>query len=150
MSSALTTKINQRIVLFLKQNTNLTIATSKNNIPYCANCFYAYDEDQNFLIIKSDSETNHIRQALQNNNVAGSIIPDRLDPGKIQGIQFRGVFTEPKGDLFELLKKKYYLKYPFALAFSGSIWAIELVYIKMTDNTLGFGKKIEWSAETPL
>tara|TARA_B100000508_G_scaffold18974_1_gene12660 strand:- start:1065 stop:1169 length:105 start_codon:yes stop_codon:yes gene_type:complete len=28
---------------------------------------------------------------------------------------------------------------------SGRIWAIELIGIKMTDNTLGFGKKLIWT-----
>jgi hypothetical protein len=32
-----------------------------------------------------------------------------------------------------------------ALAMPGHIWTIQLTEIKMTDNTLGFGKKIAWS-----
>ena len=137
-------KVNEKIISFLKQNTNLTIATCVNNIPHCANCFYAYDDEQSILIFKSKPETEHIKQALENNFVAGSITPDKLDATKIQGIQFYGVFLEPKNDLLEILKKIYYKKYPFAMAFAGNIWAIELTYIKMTDNTLGFGTKIEW------
>ena len=137
-------KVNERIISFLKQNTNLTIATSGNNIPYCANCFFAYVEENNILIFKSKRETMHIKQALVNNNVAGSITPDKLDSTKIQGIQFQGIFIEPKNELLELLKKVYYKKYPFAFTFAGDIWAIDITYIKMTDNTLGFGKKIEW------
>lgn len=137
-------KVNERIISFLKQNTNLTIATCLNNIPHCANCFYSYDDERNILVFKSKSETEHIMQALENNLVAGSITPDKLDATKIQGIQFRGKFFEPKNEPLEILKRIYYKKYPFAMAFAGNIWAIELTYIKMTDNTLGFGKKIEW------
>ena len=146
MNETIAEKINERIISFLKQNTNLTLATSENNVPHCANCFYAYNEEENMLVFKSNAETNHIRQALENNNIAGSITADKLDTAKIQGIQFCGIFFKPQMELLDSLKKTYYKKYPFAVAFPGNIWGVELAYIKMTDNTLGFGKKIEWSA----
>jgi len=136
--------INERVIVFLKSCTNLTLATGKNSIPYCANCFYAYDEKQNLLVFKSDRDTNHIKQALENNNVAGTILPDKLEKAKIKGIQFNGKFIEAKDELLESIKKVYYKKYPFARAFAGELWAVEFTFIKMTDNTLGFGKKIEW------
>jgi hypothetical protein len=137
--------MNERVVAFLKKNTNLTLATCINNKPYCAHCFYAFDEEKNLLVFKSSKETNHIREARENRNVAGSVAPDKLDVTKIQGIQFKGNFIEPGNEIVEHLKKIYYTKYPFSRAFPGDMWAIELTYIKMTDNTLGFGKKIEWS-----
>ena len=142
--------VDERIVSFLKGNTNLTLATCSANIPYCADCFYVYEEKRNLLIFKSKPETYHIKQAKENRSVAGSITPDRLNAARIQGIQFCGSFLEPGKELEDPLKKAYYKKYPFALSFPGNIWAIELDYIKMTDNTLGFGNKIEWSAGTPL
>lgn len=142
-------KVNERIVSFLRKNTNLTLATSAGNVPYCANCFYAYEDEQNLLIFKSSQDTKHIRQALENKLVAGSILPDELETAKVQGIQFQGSFLNPQNGQLESLKRCYYKKFPFALAFSGSIWAVELTHIKMTDNALGFGKKIEWSERTP-
>lgn len=141
--------IDERIISFFKANTNLTLATCADNIPHCSNCFYAFDEERNYLVFKSNRETLHIKQALLNNNVAGTVAPDKLNPASIRGIQLGGKFSEPKGELLDGLKKIYYKKYPFAFAFSGEIWAIELTFIKMTDNTLGFGKKIEWSERTP-
>ncbi|HEY4799604.1 MAG TPA: pyridoxamine 5'-phosphate oxidase family protein [Bacteroidia bacterium] len=136
--------VDKRVVSFFHSSTNLTLATCVNNIPYCANCFYAYDESKNYLVFKSDPETNHIRQAIKNNQVAGTILPDKLEKAKIKGIQFNGNFIDWKKEDMESLKNVYYKKYPFARAFSGEMWGIELTYIKMTDNTLGFGKKIEW------
>lgn len=137
-------KVSERIITFLNQNTNFTLATCLNNIPHCANCFYTYDAGSNLLIFKSKPDTNHIQQALENKMVAGTIMPDKLDRTKIQGIQFRGFFLNPSGEQMDMLKKAYYKKYPFAISFSGNIWAIEFTSIKMTDNTLGFGKKIQW------
>ena len=34
-----------------------------------------------------------------------------------------------------------------ALAVAGEIWTIKMDSIKMTDSTLGFGKKITWERE---
>lgn len=149
MNKASELKVSERIIVFLKSNTDFTIATCSNNIPYCANCFYAYDEEQNLIFFKSKIKTKHIRQALENNNVAGSITPDKLDTATIQGIQFNGNFIEPQNELLNRLKKMYYKKYSFAIALPGNLWAIKLSYIKMTDNTLGFGTTIEWSARNP-
>ncbi len=132
---------------FLNSQTNLTFCTSSGDIPYCANCFYAWDEQLNLLIFKSSEETNHIQQALKNDHIAGTILPDKLEKGKIRGIQFSGTFSIPSGESLVLAKETYYKKYPFARVFSGEIWAIQLEKIKMTDNTLGFGKKLLWERE---
>jgi uncharacterized protein YhbP (UPF0306 family) len=35
-------------------------------------------------------------------------------------------------------------KYPFALAIPGDVYTIQPDYIKLTDNTIGFGKKLTW------
>ena len=137
--------VNEKIISFLIQHTVLTLATCSDTIPHCSNCFFAYEEENNLLIFKSKKDTDHIRHGLENKNVSGSVLPDKLNSAKIQGIQFNGTFFEPKNELLEVLKKTYYKKYPFALAFTGEIWAVELTSIKMTDNTLGFGKKIEWN-----
>ena len=42
--------IDKRIIDFIKAHHLLTLATSKDNTPYCANCFYVYDEKKNWLI----------------------------------------------------------------------------------------------------
>ena len=39
---------------------------------------------------------------------------------------------------------EYHKKFPFALAMSGDIYAVQLEKIKLTDNGKGFGKKINW------
>ncbi|MBI4930371.1 MAG: hypothetical protein HY841_06390 [Bacteroidetes bacterium] len=137
-------EIDERILAFLAAHTNLTLAVSENDHPYCANCFYAYAEKKNLLIFKSSSDTNHIAIALRNDKVAGTITPDKLDKTRIQGIQFTGKMSKAEGEILTTAKNTYYKKYPFALAFAGELWIIELNFLKFTDNKLGFGKKIEW------
>lgn len=136
--------MDKAIQLFLNSERNLTFCTAVDNVPYCANCFYAFVDENKMLVFKSDSGTKHITNALINDQIAGTILPDIQKTGTIKGIQFSGKFIKPVGELLENAKKNYYLKYPFAVVMQGDFWAIEILSIKMTDNTLGFGKKLVW------
>jgi uncharacterized protein YhbP (UPF0306 family) len=137
-------QMDKKISAFIKAQTALTLATSVDAIPYCATCFYAYIEEENVLVFKSDTETKHIADALINNQVAGSILVDKTEVGKIKGIQFNGTFFAAKDDHLKDAQKAYYFKYPYAAAMKGDLWVIELTSVKFTDNTLGFGKKLIW------
>lgn len=136
--------MDKKIEDFIKEQKNLTICTTVNDIPICANCFYSYMEAGNFLIFKSNRKTQHITNALINHNVAGTILPDITKTGRIKGVQFSGKFIIPTDDLLAKAQKIYYTKHPFALPMLGELWMISLVFVKMTDNTMGFGKKIIW------
>ena len=139
--------VDERIISFIDSNTNLTLAVSENNKPYCANCFYAFDKENLFLVFKSKLSTNNIEIALKNSSVAGTIVPDSLDKLHVKGIQFTGKVKQADGENLSAAKKIYYLKYPFAMALPGELWIIELHTLKYTDNTLGFGKRLEWVKE---
>ena len=41
----------------------------------------------------------------------------------------------------------YLKRFPFAIAVKLDLWMLPIDYIKMTDNRLGFGKKLEWVRE---
>lgn len=144
--------MDKNIQQFIKNEKNLTFCTTVNNIPHCSNCFYAFDVESNSLFFKSGKNTQHIKNALLNNNVAGTIVPDLQKIGTIKGIQYFGKFIIPTSEILQTAKNIYYTKYPFAIAISGELWSIALISIKMTDNTLGFGKKYFWesAAETTL
>ncbi len=136
--------MDKKIQSFMESQKNLTFCTVSDNVPYCASCFYAYMSENNFIVFKSDKKTKHIVNALVNDNVAGTITPDIDKTGTIKGIQFTGKFNSPEGDFLEQAKKIYYGKFPFGRVVPGDLWIIELLSIKMTDNTLGFGKKLAW------
>lgn len=140
--------MDEKIQSFMENQKTFTFCTAVDNTPHCASCFYSYISEGNFIVFKSDKTTQHIVNALSNDKIAGTILPDVDKIGTIRGIQFLGKFKVPEDDLLMRAKKKYYAKYPFALAMGGDLWAIELVFVKMTDNTLGFGKKIIW--ESPI
>ncbi|MBE0491263.1 MAG: pyridoxamine 5'-phosphate oxidase family protein [Sulfurospirillum sp.] len=133
----------KKITAFIAQHHLLTLATCKDNIPYCANCFYAFKSDPFSFIIATDDATRHAKEALQNENIAGAIALETKEIGKIQGLQFCGLMQ--RANLGE--KALYLATFPYALALNPTIWTLHVSYIKFTDNTLGFGKKLEFNFE---
>ena len=81
-----------------------------------------------------------MKLAHQNPKIAGSIHLETKQIGKIQGIQFNGTWLKANHS-----EQNAYLKrYSYAIALNPKLWKIVIEYIKFTDNTLGFGKKLEF------
>lgn len=137
--------IDPRIIGFIKKHHVLTLATSTNNQPYCASCFYVYDEIKNLFIFTSDYSTKHIKDIENQKKVAGAIALETTMIGKIRGIQFTGSITELKDSLFDEAKKAYIKRFPIARLATLNLWAVSPDFIKFTDNRLGFGKKLIWN-----
>ncbi|MCU0362477.1 MAG: pyridoxamine 5'-phosphate oxidase family protein [Bacteroidales bacterium] len=135
----------KRITRFFRKHHVLTIATCSGHEPWCANCFYVYLEEENILVFTTDPSTRHGKEFLENNLVAGSVVLETFIVGRIRGIQFRGIVSEPEGDLLDRAKRAYLLRFPVAALMDTHLWIVKLTYIKMTDNRLGFGKKLVWS-----
>jgi len=138
------TKLDNNIIKFINKHHVLTLATSIQNKPYCANCFYSYLESENMLVFTSDETTKHIKDALTNENIAGSIVLETRIIGKIQGIQFEGKLIKPDVDLLKKAHNNYLKRFPYAILMETTLWTIELTLVKMTNNNLGFGKKLIW------
>jgi uncharacterized protein YhbP (UPF0306 family) len=136
--------IDRRVIRFFRKHHVLTIATSSDNIPWCANCFYVYLEDENALVFTTDPKTRHGREFITNNLVAGSVVLETKIIGKIRGIQFRGIVSEVSGGIGERARTAYLKRFPPASLMDTHLWIVRLTNIKMTDNRLGFGKKIIW------
>jgi len=136
--------VDEKIIRFFRKHHVLTVATSVNNEPWCANCFYVYLQDENALVFTTDHDTRHGREFLENKLVAGSVVLETPVIGKIRGIQFQGIVSEPVGDLSEKARTAYLKRFPIAILMETRLWVVELTHIKMTDNRLGFGKKIIW------
>jgi len=129
----------EKIVKFLDNHHVMSLATSLNDEVSACSLFYAFDRDELSFIVASRDETLHIEHIKQNPNIAGNILLETQKIGKIQGVQFRGTMSELKDDK---LKKIYFSSFPYALALLPKLWQIKVRYFKMTDNKLGFGKKI--------
>ena len=136
--------VDKRITDFIKRHHVLTLATvSSEGEPYCAACFYAYDKERNRLIFTSADSTRHTQQMLENKRVAIGITLETRIVGKVQGAQICGIAE--RGD--EKDKATYIKRFPYAAVAPLNIWAVEPTFIKLTDNTLGFGKKLIWNRQ---
>ena len=140
--------IDKRAVKFFNKHHVLTVATTVNGEPWCANCFYVYLEERNALVFTTDPGTRHGKEFRANQYIAGSVVLETPVIGKIRGIQFQGIVTEPVGVDLVLVKKAYLKRFPVAMLMETHLWLVELTHIKMTDNRLGFGKKIIWTKGT--
>ena len=138
------TIIDNRIISFVKEHHILTLATSNNNKPYCASCFYVYIEDKNMFVLTSDFTTKHIKDVEIQNIVAGAVALETTMIGKIQGIQFTGVMKLLNENDLKIANKAYIKKFPLAILKETTLWGIFPDFIKMTHNRLGFGKKLIW------
>jgi len=139
--------VDEKIVRFFRKHHVLTIATSVNDEPWCANCFYVYLEEKNALGFTTGHETRHGKEFLKNKVVAGSVVLETPVIGKIRGIQFQGIVSEPGGELLRTVRKSFLKRFPVAMLMETHLWIVELTHIKMTDNRLGFGKKIIWTKQ---
>lgn len=134
-------EIDGKIEKFISAHHVLTLATaSLSGEPYCCNCFYAYDKATATFLFTSALDTRHAQMMLQNKRVAASIVLETRTVGKVQGLQITGQI-EPAT---EAGKKLYVKRFPYAALAELTLWRLQADFMKLTDNTLGFGKKIIW------
>jgi uncharacterized protein YhbP (UPF0306 family) len=138
--------IDERMLDLIREHHIFTLAVTQDLQPWCATCFYVYHEDRNLFIFTSEEDTRHIRNAVESGNflTAGAIALETKMIGKIRGIQFSGIMHKLEGEELKLAKKMYLKKFPIARFSTLFLWGINPEIIKMTDNRLGFGKKLYW------
>ncbi len=131
----------QAINTFIQAHHVMSLATSNGSEVSACSLFYAYAHEARTFVVASSDETTHIQNIKQNKNIAGNILLETTSVGKIQGLQFRGEFLLLED---ESLRKLYFEVFPYALVMQPKLWKIKVEYFKLTDNRLGFGKKIIW------
>jgi uncharacterized protein len=129
----------ERIALFIQEHHVMSLATSTTDDLSVCSLFYAYDDATSTFVVASADETTHIEHIKTNPKIAGNILLETKTIGKIEGLQFRGEFSELTESS---LKKLYFKEFPYALALQPKLWKIKVDWFKLTDNRLGFGKKI--------
>jgi len=130
-----------KIESFLDNHHVLSLATSYDGEISVCSLFYVFLKDEHSFIVASSDETTHINHIKNNKNIAGNIVLETKIVGKIQGVQFRGKFLLLEN---HQLKDYYFKAFSYAKILSPKLWQIKVNYFKMTDNRLGFGKKIIW------
>ncbi|MBV5320866.1 MAG: hypothetical protein JZU62_04205 [Sulfuricurvum sp.] len=132
----------EKIERFIGEHHLLSLATMGKRL-WCCSMFYAYDPKTVSFIVASDETTEHMSNVAQNLHVAGTVALETKTVGKIQGIQFAGEMEK----CADGLKSFYFDAFPYARVMNPTLWMIRLDEVKMTDNTLGFGKKVTWRRE---
>ena len=136
--------LDERIVKFIKRHHVLTLATTdEQGMPYVANCFYAYDKERNLFVVTSDTTTRHGGHMEKRAEVALSIVLETRIVGRIEGLQVCA--TAERGD--DKAHSCYIKRFPYAAVAPLSLWMLRPTMMKLTDNTLGFGKKLIWQSE---
>jgi len=138
-----------RIAAFIRKHHVMTLATCLQGQPWCAHCFYVFLEDEMWLGFTSDPDTRHIKEAMEHECVAASIVLETRVVGKIQGVQIEGRMVRPDGPMEQRIKQAYIRRFPVAAVMDTCFWGLEITSIKMTDNLLGFGKKLFWERKGP-
>lgn len=136
--------IDQKFIDFISRHHVLTLATTAGSQPYCCHCFYTYDQEHNIFIVKTNEDTRHTQELLENPRVALSIVLETEEIGKIQGLQITGEAAFYDGEQLKEATKTYLKRFPYAVMTTGKILAIEPDHMKQTDNRFGFGKKLIW------
>lgn len=132
----------EKIERFIHEHHLLSLASMGERL-WCCSMFYAYDPQSVSFIVASDETTEHMQNVAQNIYIAGTVALETKTVGKIQGIQFTGVMER----CCDGLETLYFKAFPYARIMNPTLWVIRLDEVKMTDNTLGFGKKITWKRE---
>lgn len=145
--------LDSKIISFIEKHHVMTLATVGDKIPHCSNLFYSWLKEYECFVFTSSSTTRHAKEAITHQNVAGSILLETKIVGKIRGIQLQGdmLLCSSIDNAIAVAAKKSYLKrFPYAIAMPNveiDLWILKPYFIKYTDNTLGFGKKLLWGDE---
>lgn len=141
-------RCDERISTFINEHNVLTLCTGSDKGVWTAHCFYVFDEENMRLIFTTDPEgTRHGQEMSANGNVAIGIVLETTMVGKVQGVQIEAKSIQPEDDEYKMAKKMYTKRYPISNVAKLHIWTADIIRLKMTDNRLGFGKKLHWSRE---
>ncbi|MBU9812518.1 hypothetical protein J1785_22645 [Rahnella sp. SL6] len=137
----------QHILKFLKKNHVLALCATADGEVWSANCFYVTDEGSMTLYFMTELKTLHGSLMSRSPHIVGTIAPPPKSIALIKGIQYRGEATVLNGEEESRARSQYCKRFPVAIAMKAPVWALRLSHIKMTDNALGFGKKLVWDRE---
>ncbi|EAK9927770.1 hypothetical protein A0X74_04135 [Campylobacter jejuni] len=132
--------MDERILEFIKNEQLLSWAMIDEKGVYTASALYVFDEKNLAFIIASHEDTKHIRLASENSSIALNIAKEsKID--FLKGVQAKAEFKMASKEQMKI----YFSKFPFAkLDKSAKIYALELFWLKFTNNALGLSKKLEF------
>lgn len=125
----------------------LTYCVGGNEDLWCANAFYYYDPQRIAFYLLTEAHSRHGKLIGKGAPVAGTVNGQPKNVALIRGVQFRGNIRMLEESEAASVRNFYYKRFPVARIMTAPVWEIQLDELKMTDNTLGFGKKLSWLRE---
>ncbi len=135
------------LIHFLKKQRALSLCASNGNDLWCANCFYVLDETRMAFWLMTEPDTRHGMLMQAQPRVAGTVNGQPKTVLLIKGVQYSGRIQQLTGEREAQARHAYQKRYPIARKVQAPLWEIMLDELKMTDNALGFGKKILWQRD---
>lgn len=141
--------MNPSISEFLLTQSCANIACLDNaGKPYSFSCYYVFHPELNQLYFKSSVDAAHFGFLVNCSAVSGTVLPDKLNKLMVKGVQMEGICLNEDHPLAKGSSQYYHKKNPLALAMPGKVWTIQIEHLKLTDSSLGFGKKLHWYAQS--
>ena len=131
---------------FYGKPTNLTVSGQLNGETFAMAFKNIYTFGPTFRAENSNT-TRHAAEMKECARVAASIVLETRVVGRVQGLQIEGEATLAEGEEFAAAKSAYLKKFPYAAVAELHLWLLRPVQMKLTDNTLGFGRKLIWMAD---
>jgi uncharacterized protein YhbP (UPF0306 family) len=122
----------------------LSLATAADGKPWSASVFYMFDRSRLRLVFLTSLETRHGIMLESAPDMAGTIAAQPTDISLICGLQFEGTARRLSDKAADEALAAYLDRFPKARGMPAPVWAIELRYVKLTDNRRGFGHKTIW------
>jgi uncharacterized protein YhbP (UPF0306 family) len=145
--------MNSELLFELLEVSTMTLATSgAGGEPHAAAVYFAADEDLR-LYFFSDPQSQHGQDLARERQAAVSFYPHTQGWQDIRGVQMRGeVRLVEVGPEWEAGWAVYTIKFPFvrklkAVVAQNSLYVFMPYWIRLVDNTRGFGFKQEWTPE---
>lgn len=125
----------------------LTYCVGGNEDLWCSNAFYYYDAKRVAFYLLTEAHSRHGLLIGTGSFAAGTVNGQPKTVALIRGVQFRGTIRMLEDSEAQNVRQHYCKRFPVARVMSAPAWEIQLDELKMTDNTLGFGKKLHWLRE---
>jgi Uncharacterized protein conserved in bacteria len=136
-----------RIVRFIRKHHVMTLATCSGEVSWCANIFYSYIPEANVFVFTSDDKTRHAAEMSDTGVAGASIVLETKNVGLVQGLQIQGSVKKASGTDLEKARASYLKRFPYAIVADLTLWTLAPLNMKLTDNRLGFGKKLYWDKD---
>ena len=138
----------EKIWKYTKQNNVINICAIYQTDFWTASLFYAFDEENNCVYVMSSENTRHGQLMVHNPRICGTISNQISVVYKIVGLQFTAEAYILCDKEKSMALSTYLKRFPIAHLKKDTIWKIVFTELKLTDNRLGFGRKLHWILTT--